>query len=265
MLHLQVDTINRCNDYDAAVDDTRPFTARSLTLSVLLGLPEPRLTTPALMRLAELFGIAAGTQRTALSRMAAAGELVAEAGSYALAPGPLLARKAVQDAGRRPPPAQWDGSWWIVTVTAPARDVTERREFRTAMVNARMGELRADTWLRPANTAPPEAPRAVAVRGPLHGGDPSELVGRLWDLDDLARRCVTTSQRVGDAARDLAAGGTSAVVSAVMVAAEAVRFLRREPYLPPTLAPPRWPVEALRRQHRDFDRALGRALRRALA
>src|SRR5262245_16457999 len=45
----------------------RPFNARSLVLSVLLGLPDPRLGRPAAFRLGELFGIAPGAMRTAMS------------------------------------------------------------------------------------------------------------------------------------------------------------------------------------------------------
>ncbi len=128
----------------------RPLNARSLVLSLLLGLDPPELSARALVRLAELFGIAPGTMRTALSRMAATGELAGDADGYRLV-GRLLERKAAQDIGRRPPSGAWDGEWVVAVVTAPRRDVAARRAFRTHMANVRMGELRPDTWLRPAN------------------------------------------------------------------------------------------------------------------
>ena len=53
----------------------RPLNARSLVLSVLLGLPRAALTPRALVGLAQAFGVAPGTMRTALSRMVDAGEL----------------------------------------------------------------------------------------------------------------------------------------------------------------------------------------------
>ena len=82
---------------------SRPFNARSLVLSVLLGLDPPVLPARSLVAVGELFGIAAGTMRTALSRMVAAGELTVDGDGYRLV-GRLLERKAAQDIGRRPAP-----------------------------------------------------------------------------------------------------------------------------------------------------------------
>ncbi|HKY75862.1 MAG TPA: PaaX domain-containing protein, C- domain protein, partial [Acidimicrobiia bacterium] len=61
-----------------------PLTARSVLASVLLGTEPPWLPTRLLVRTAELFGIADGTARVALSRMASAGEAVPEGGGYRL-------------------------------------------------------------------------------------------------------------------------------------------------------------------------------------
>ena len=146
-------------------------------LSVLLGLPTPRLAASSPARLAELFGIAPGTMRTAISRMLATGELAVVSGNYELRGERLLARKQAQDIGRRPASDAWDGSWWVVTVLAPARTLAARRDFRAAMVNARMGELRPDTWLRPANLpAPAGVDSAIVVGGPISGAEPADLV-----------------------------------------------------------------------------------------
>ena len=231
----------------------RPFNARSLVLSVLLGLPEPRLSAAAITGLAEPFGIAAGTMRTALSRMVAAGDLVNHGGDYELR-GRLLERKEAQDVGRRPPRDAWDGMWWIAAVTAPSRTVAERREFRAHMINARMGELRPETWLRPANLAGPHVGRDVAlVRGPLSGPAPDELVHTLWDLAAIEARCRTLLAALDEPDPDLP----------VMMrrAAAVVRFLREEPLLPRSLTPAAWPVDELRARYRDLDRSMGRALR----
>ena len=140
----------------------RPFNARSLVLSVLLGLPEPRLAASAPGRLAELFGIAPGTMRTAISRMLAAGELAGVDGSYELR-GPLIERKAAQDVGRRPAGDAWDGTWWFVTVVTPSRQLADRRRFRTAMANA-------------TGSSPVRGPRTTIVPGPAVG--PARLAGR---------------------------------------------------------------------------------------
>ena len=173
----------------------RPLNARSLVLSVLLGLPTPRLPATSTARLAELFDIAPGTMRTAISRMTAAGELASVDGGYELR-GPLVERKAAQDIGRRPAGDAWDGTWWVVTVTSPSRQLAARRDFRTAMANARMGELRPDTWMRPANLAGPRADAGtIVVRGAVEGEDGATLAARLWDLDGIARRCARPPRR----------------------------------------------------------------------
>jgi len=242
------------------VEAIRPFNARSLVLSVLLGLDPPELPARDLVRLAELFGINAGTMRTALSRMVATGELAGDAGGYQLV-GRLLERKAAQDIGRRPAPGGWDGAWLIAVVTATRRDVAARRAFRTHMANLRMGELRPDTWLRPGNLAGPDGDDGlVVVRGALDGEDPAALAARLWPLGSIAAQAIELRGRVESMLPDLADRRPAAVPPAITLAAEVVRFLRAEPLLPPALTPQPWSPDALRERYREFDRALGRAL-----
>jgi phenylacetic acid degradation operon negative regulatory protein len=234
-------------------------------LSVLLGLPVPRLAAGDPVRLAELFGIAAGTMRTAVSRMLAAGELASVDGGYELR-GPLVERKAAQDVGRRPSRDAWDATWWCVTVVTPRRELASRRQFRTAMANARMGELRPDTWLRPANLAGPSAGAgAIVVRGSLTGEDAGVLTARLWDLDAISARCDELLAAVDDGIGALEDSIEAALPDAIVLAALVVRFLRAEPLLPRTLTPDGWPADRLRERYAVYDRALGRALRQALA
>jgi phenylacetic acid degradation operon negative regulatory protein len=244
----------------------RPFNARSLVLSVLLGLPTPRLRSDAIGRLAELFGVSRGTMRTALSRMVAADELAIVDGGYELHGERLLARKQAQDIGRHPAAEDWDGSWLVVTVLAPARTLAARRDFRTAMANARMAELRPDTWLRPANLpAPADVDGTIAVHGALRGADPHDLVSRLWELDSIARRSAELLAELESGATMLRSQGARALPVTMPLAAAVVRFLRAEPLLPAPLTPPRWPVDNLRDRYAAFDRAYGRTLRDALS
>jgi phenylacetic acid degradation operon negative regulatory protein len=242
----------------------RPFNARSLVLSVLLGLDPPVLPARSLVTLASLFGIAPGTMRTALSRMVAAGELTVDGDGYRLT-GRLLERKAAQDIGRRPAPSAWDGSWVVAVVTAPRRAIAERRAFRTHMANFRMGELRPDTWLRPANLDPPPGDDTLAVVcGPLDGADPAALVRRLWSLPELADTAVDLIRRLDAMLPALADRRPEALPPTITLAAEVVRFLRAEPLLPPTLTPQPWPPDELRARYHEFDVALGRTLRHAV-
>ena len=237
----------------------RPFSARSLVLSVLLGLPDPRLRRTAAFRLADLFGIAPGTMRTALSRLVASGDVTVDDRGYELT-GRLLERKLAQDTGRRSPRATWDGSWWVVLVTVANRDVAARREFRTHMINARMGELRPECWLRPSNIDDPvgltDLDGVVAVRGALTGLDPATMARRVWDLDAIAARCRWLLARLGEPPE-----AATALPDAMLVSAAVVRFLREEPLLPAALTPDGWPVDDLRRVYREYDRDFGRVLR----
>jgi phenylacetic acid degradation operon negative regulatory protein len=263
MLHFLIAVLNnRANppgrDGTEPIDDElalRPLTPRSIVLSVLLGTHPPAMPVRRLLDVTTLFGISDGTVRTALSRMVAAGELVGEDGVYRL-DGPLLARQREQDAGRVDPPATWDGSWWFAVVTAERRSLADRRTFRARAVGARLGELRADTWIRPTNI---EVPRdlvgVVLTRGPLVTGDDHELAARLWDLDALDRRARAHAGKLrasidalngAERDPDLAA---SALPDVFVELAAAQRFLRAEPQLPSELAPSTAPAD-LRRGYR---------------
>jgi phenylacetic acid degradation operon negative regulatory protein len=215
----------------------RPLSPRSIVLSVLLGTHPPAMRAAPLIEFTSLFGISEGSLRTALSRMVAAGELAVDDGVYRLS-GRLLERQREQDTGRHGPPPAWDGSWWFAAVLADRRSVADRRAFRADALAARFGELRPDTWLRPANIEVAVHLRdTVVTRGPLVHGDPHALVGRLWDLDGLGHVALEHHRRLAAAATTLADAGPDAVLADVFMAlAAAQRFLRTEPQLPAELA-----------------------------
>jgi phenylacetic acid degradation operon negative regulatory protein len=125
-----------------------------------------------------------------------------------------------------------------------------------------MGELRPETWMRPANLPPPGGDGGlVVVRGPLDGDDPAVLAGRLWALADLAATAAALTQRVDMMLPALTEERGEVLPPTITLAAEVVRFLRAEPLLPPVLTPQPWPPDALRERYHMFDRALGQALR----
>lgn len=223
--------------HPGADSSLRPLSPRSIVLSVLLGTHPPAMRAAPLVEFTSLFGISEGSLRTALSRMAAAGELTVDDGVYRLS-GRLLDRQREQDTGRHGPPPAWDGTWWIAAVHADRRSVGERRFFRAAAVAARFGELRPDTWMRPANIdVAVDLPDTIVTRGPLVHGDPQELVGRLWDLDSLARTAQAHLDRLGPTGASLDRGQhDAALADAFMTLAAAQRFLRTEPQLPDELA-----------------------------
>ncbi|MFF2921304.1 PaaX family transcriptional regulator C-terminal domain-containing protein [Streptomyces celluloflavus] len=237
----------------------RPLTARSIVLSTLLGHHPPRLPARALVRVGELFGIAEGTVRVALSRMVAAGDLLQRDGSYGLT-ARLLARQTRQDASRSPRTRPWGGGrgeeWEIAVVaTAERRPAAERTALRQAMADLRLAELREGSWLRPANLDRPRPAVATEQCTWFTGtpdDDPAALVRRLWDLDgwaERARALLTALDRAGTPA------------DRFTVAAAVLRHLLADPLLPGGLLPPDWPGDALRLRYAAFETELRELLR----
>jgi phenylacetic acid degradation operon negative regulatory protein len=220
------------------------LTARSVVLSVLLGTRTACATPAELVALTAGFGIREAALRVALTRMAAAGDLVRSADGYRLSDR-LLARQRRQDAALDPQTRVWDGQWLTVLVTATGADARTRTAMRAALRDARFGELREGVWLRPDNLG-------AGLPGAVHGrvrvlrsrdDDPVGLAGLLWDLPGWAaagRRLLTRMDEAHD------------VPSRFEVAAAIVRHLLTDPVLPAPLLPVHWPGAELRHRYADF-------------
>jgi phenylacetic acid degradation operon negative regulatory protein len=233
--------------------ELRPLTARSVVLSTLLGSHPPELPARYLVRVGELFGVAEGTIRVALSRMVAAGDLRQVDGTYALTER-LLQRQARQDESRSPRTRPWTGDWEIAVITADSRPAADRAALRQAMAELRLAELREGTWLRPANLLR-ERPATVTAQCMFLTGrpeeDPEHLAARLWDLQAWMRR----ADRLLDALQPAAP-----LAEQFTVAAAALRHLLADPLLPEALLPARWPGAALRQRYEEFQHDLGQLL-----
>lgn len=234
----------------SATPGLRPLTARSAVLSTLLGAHPPQLPARSLVKVGELFGVAEGTIRVALSRMVAAGDLVQRNGDYALT-SRLIQRQARQDAGRAPAVRPWSGEWEIAVVTADRRPPAERSSFRSAMAELRLAELREGTWLRPANLVRPLRVDCVVLLGrPVD--DPAELAASLWDLPGWSARARLLLETLDDA---------DALPDRFMLAAAVLRHFVADPLLPPELLPSQWPGAELRARYEEFDKAFQSVLR----
>ena len=241
----------------------RPLTARSVLLSTLLGLDPPVQPAARLVETARLFGIGESAARVALSRMAAAGEVVAEDGRYRLA-GRLLERQRRQESGRHPPAGSWAGGWHLAVVTAERRSAAHRAELRAAMSDGRVAEWREGVWTRPDNLPPP------ALTGPLAGqcawltarpvDDPAGLAAQLWDLEMLAVRARRLEERLEDSRPALDQGDTGVLAPGFMLSAAVLRHVAADPVLPDTLLPPDWPGTRLRATYDEWDAAYRRLL-----
>lgn len=246
--------------------ERRPLTARSVIASTLLGVVPPRLPALALVRSGELFGLREGATRTALSRMAAAGEVVADDGHYELA-GPLLERHARQQSARqrsasRSSGQDWDGTWIAAVVTVERRSAADRAAFRAAAAHRKLAEVREGFWTRPddrvADTAADEArrvldPQVTWLRG-IRPDDPAPLVAAFeterWAAG--ARELLAAMaewQSALDEARTEVLGDTFVLAAAVL------RHLVADPSLPTSLLRDDWPGEELRSAFDRFDTA----------
>ena len=234
-----------------------PLTARSVVASTLLGMRPPRLPARILVRSGELFGIAEGTTRVALSRMQQAGELVPVDGAYELA-GHLLDRQARQEQSRAARTRDWDGRWEMAVVERGKRPAEARDSLRAAARALRLAELREGVWLRPDNLDPDRSSVDRRVLGqqcqtfvaqPVD--DPTRLASNLWRLDAWAEEALRLRVEMQRSVEALEAGDLAALAPGFVVAAAVLRHFQADPLLPTELPPDDWPGSSLRA---DFDR-----------
>ncbi|ANP53231.1 phenylacetic acid degradation operon negative regulatory protein [Streptomyces griseochromogenes] len=223
----------------------RPLSARSVVLSLLLGVHPPELPVKDLVRLVEPFGVGGSTLRAALSRMVAAGDLGRTDAVYRLS-GRLLARQRRQDDALHPRTRAWRGDWEMVVITATGRGPAERAELRARLAGLRLAELREGVWLRPANLdreLPGDLARVALSYTARPDGSPLDLVGRLWPLDSWAATARNLLAQAADARRP---------ADRLTAFAAAVRHLLTDPVLPPDLLPADWPGESLRTAYAGY-------------
>ena len=238
-----------------------PLTARSVLASVLLGTEPAWLPTRLLVRTAELFGIADGTARVALSRMASADEVVAEGGGYRLV-GRLAERQARQQESRRGEVRAWDGSWELATVGGDrGRPASARAALREACRQLRLAELREGVWGRPDNLDAARSPDAAAVvadwcrhwRGARPSPEPD--VVDLFQVDDWVSVAEELRSDMARLLEPLLAHDRGALADGFVTAAAVLRHLQADPLLPPELLPRDWPGPELRVEYDRYDAA----------
>lgn len=251
--------------------ELRPLSARSVVLSLLLGMHPPELPVKDLVRHVEAFGVSGSALRAALSRMVSAGDLRRADAVYRLSDR-LLDRQRRQDESVHPETRPWNGDWEMVVVTTAGRRPADRADLRTRLTALRLAELREGVWLRPANlrrTRPPEIGPTVRyftgrpeqpARNPTAGDSEAEdpaagdghlpagnLAASLWPLETWAATAeallahIERTRRPADRFTALAA---------------AVRHLLADPVLPPELLPEGWPGPELRTAYTTYRREL---------
>lgn len=241
-----------------------------MVASVLLGTTPPVLPVRVLVRTCELFGIAEGTTRVAISRMQAAGELEGDGGTYRLA-GRLLARQTRQEQSRHPRLSRWSarsGQWRMAVVTAGGRAAAARAELREAMRALRLAEWREGVWVRPDNLPRGVLAGAEAVVAAqcewMAGrpeGDGAELAARLWDLGGWEATAGRLRDEMAASLPRLQAGDTAELAPAFVLAATVLRHQQADPLLPDAFLPPTWPGRELRQQYETYEAAFRTVLR----
>lgn len=229
----------------------KPFTARSVLASALLGMDPPELPVAQLVRLTGLFGVSANRARVALSRMVAAGEATTDgSGTYRLA-GRLRERQARQSASRAGSTLPFDGQWWVAVVVTSGSSAEIRTARRRSLAHARLAELREGVWMRPDNVDVrlPEDLRSDVELMTARPRTPDRLVGVLWDLPAWAGR----ANRLLDEMADLAPDHAHALAPGFELSAAVLRHLQADPLLPEELLPAGWPGARLRAEYDRWD------------
>ena len=225
-----------------------PLSARSVALSVLLGVPDGQLPVRDLVATGVMCDISPPTMRVALSRLVGSGELTVVDGVYTLSPHHLTRLRAQhEDIAPRLQP--WHGQWETVVVVESGRDAVDRARLRCDLTQARLGELREGVWMRPANLDRPPFSDPHTTTLVSHPQEPDWIVESLWDLDawaDRGRALLAASRRPDLDGRRLAA------------VAALVRHLRTDPALPRELTPPNWPADEMRAAYDDYRTQLAR-------
>lgn len=230
-----------------SLDEIVPhMSARSVVLSLLLGVHPPQASGQHLVQLGEHFGVAANTIRVALSRMVANGDLHLDDSAYRLAPR-HLERQRHTDAMMNPTRATDNDAWRMIVLTGTGRSATARAQTRDDLRTRRFAELREGVWLRPDNLViglelddvehtalrcSPESPRLLAAR--------------LWDLETWH----------AEAAMVLDCLNSSEPMTSLRAAAAAIRLLMTDPALPAALLPDGWPAADLSAEYQTFRRRI---------
>lgn len=201
----------------------------------------------ALVAAAELFGIAGGSLRVAVTRLLASGRLARDGrGRYRLGP----AAEAVDRHARswREGEARlrrWDGRWIAVQVSDPVDLASDRALTWLGLEWLRPGlALRPDNWkggadaLREELTALGLAEDALVFRlDSLSAREEDEARG-LWNPKELLRGYRETLSELDRSARTLAKRSeANAMVESFLLGGHVIRQLVRDPLLPEALVP----------------------------
>jgi phenylacetic acid degradation operon negative regulatory protein len=224
-----------------------------------------RAPVAALIRCLGALEISAPAVRTAVSRMVRQDWLTtvqSTAGpAYALTPRAVRRLSEASERIYRRGDAEWDRHWHLVTIER-VHDRSRRDRVRAGLRYLGYGALDDTTWVAARRSAELEAllgHESVAAEqfSAQHIGDSADMIGRVWDLPDLASRYETWLRDAAAITSPVTsqASDEAAFVARSRLVHEWRKFLFIDPGLPRDLLPADW---AGARAAQYFDREAAR-------
>lgn len=221
-----------------------------------------RVSTGSVLEVLARVGVAEHTARSTLSRMAEHGLLRKHRrGRKAYLGLTPHAREILTDGEIRiwrvgVVNDHWDGTWTLLGFTVPESRRRQRHLLRSRLMWAGFGGLQGGLWI---------APSPVDVHGLLDGieaaehvkvfqartlapTDMNELIDGAWDIEGIAKRYRRFLERWSSSPSE--AGAADALARQLLLTAEWLQILRRDPRLPIGHLPADWPAERAQRHFR---------------
>ncbi|HLU29585.1 MAG TPA: PaaX family transcriptional regulator C-terminal domain-containing protein [Glycomyces sp.] len=220
-----------------------------------------RVSTGSVLEVLARVGVAEPAARSTLSRMAERGLLrrhrIGRKTYLGLTP---RAREILADGEVRiwrvgVVNDHWDGAWTLLGFTVPESRRRQRHLLRSRLMWAGFGALRGGLWISPSPVDVPrllegiEATEHVTVfqARALSPTDLRELVHGAWDIEGLAKRHRRFIERWSP---PVEAEAADPLARQLLLTAEWLQLLRRDPRLPIGHLPADWPAERAQRRFR---------------
>lgn len=166
----------------------------------------------------------------------------------------LEGRARFRDA--EPAPDAWDGTWTVVAFSMPEAWQRERHDLRNRLTWAGFGLAQAGLWVAPRRVDVADVVAGLGVEdhlrvfegAPAGPTDAGRLVAEAWDLDAAAGRYTGFLDRWADGGP---ASG-SALARYVMLGADWLQVVRKDPRLPADFLPGDWPAVRARARFRGL-------------
>jgi DNA-binding transcriptional regulator PaaX len=143
--------------------------------------------------------------------------------------------------------AHWDGTWTLLGFSLPDSWQRQRHELRSRLLWAGFGSLQGGLWIGSSHADVAGVTDGLDLDGRLRvfsaqalpPTDVDRLVSEAWDLDAIAGRYRGFLERWASCAP----APPDALARQVLLQADWLQVIRRDPRLPVRHLPPDWPAE----------------------